>query len=121
MSRAVPVRRRSIPATVSWRRTRPSPRRAPKPASCSSARRPPRSAPWGTSTAKKAVIERAGVPLVPGYHGDAQDLPTLDAAAARIGYPVLIKASAGGGGKGMRIVDRPDDLAASIEGAKREA
>jgi 3-methylcrotonyl-CoA carboxylase alpha subunit len=75
----------------------------------------------GSKAAAKALMERAGVPLVPGYHGDAQDQPTLDAAAARIGYPVLIKASAGGGGKGMRIVERQDDLAASVAGAKREA
>src|SRR5208282_527132 len=75
----------------------------------------------GSKAAAKALMERAGVPLVPGYHGDAQDAAMLDAAAARIGYPVLIKASAGGGGKGMRIVERPDDLPAAIEGAKREA
>src|SRR5208283_1457309 len=75
----------------------------------------------GSKAAAKALMERAGVPLVPGYHGDAQDAATLAAAAARIGYPVLIKASAGGGGKGMRIVERPDALAAAIEGAKREA
>jgi 3-methylcrotonyl-CoA carboxylase alpha subunit len=75
----------------------------------------------GSKAAAKALMERAGVPLVPGYHGDAQDLPTLDAAAARIGYPVLIKASAGGGGKGMRIVEQPVDLAEAVAGAKREA
>ena len=61
----------------------------------------------GSKSAAKTLMERAGVPLVPGYHGEAQDLPTLAAAAERIGYPVLIKASAGGGGKGMRIVERP--------------
>ncbi|MSP00529.1 MAG: acetyl/propionyl/methylcrotonyl-CoA carboxylase subunit alpha [Acetobacteraceae bacterium] len=75
----------------------------------------------GSKSAAKALMEKAGVPLVPGYHGDAQDLPTLEAAAARIGYPVLIKASAGGGGKGMRIVERAADLEAAFEGAKREA
>ena len=75
----------------------------------------------GSKAAAKTLMQRAGVPLVPGYHGDAQDAATLAAAAARIGYPVLIKASAGGGGKGMRIVERPDELAAAIEGAKREA
>ncbi len=75
----------------------------------------------GSKAAAKTLMARAGVPLVPGYHGDAQDLPTLDAAAARIGYPVLIKASAGGGGKGMRIVEQATDLQAAIEGAKREA
>ena len=75
----------------------------------------------GSKSAAKALMARANVPLVPGYHGDAQDLATLTAEAARIGYPVLIKASAGGGGKGMRIVTAAEDLAASVDGAKREA
>jgi len=66
-------------------------------------------------------MECSGVPLVPGYHGEAQDLPVLTDAAARIGYPVLIKASAGGGGKGMRVVGSADEVEAAIEGAKREA
>ena len=63
----------------------------------------------GSKSAAKTLMERAGVPLVPGYHGEAQDFATLAAAAERIGYPVLIKASAGGGGKGMRIVERAGD------------
>jgi 3-methylcrotonyl-CoA carboxylase alpha subunit len=75
----------------------------------------------GSKAAAKTLMERSGVPLVPGYHGEAQDLPTLTRAAARIGYPVLLKASAGGGGKGMRIVDGPDDLPDALAGAKREA
>ncbi|MBV9748655.1 MAG: ATP-grasp domain-containing protein [Acetobacteraceae bacterium] len=75
----------------------------------------------GSKAAAKALMEEAGVPLVPGYHGEAQDLATLAAAAARIGYPVLVKASAGGGGKGMRIVERSADLEDAIGGAKREA
>jgi 3-methylcrotonyl-CoA carboxylase alpha subunit len=75
----------------------------------------------GSKSAAKTLMERAGVPLVPGYHGEAQDLSTLSAAAERIGFPVLIKASAGGGGKGMRIVHRASDLEAAIGGAKREA
>ncbi|MBW8270893.1 acetyl/propionyl/methylcrotonyl-CoA carboxylase subunit alpha [Caldovatus aquaticus] len=75
----------------------------------------------GSKAAAKALMERAGVPLVPGYHGEAQDLATLAAAAARIGYPVLIKASAGGGGKGMRVVERAADLAEALAGAQREA
>jgi 3-methylcrotonyl-CoA carboxylase alpha subunit len=75
----------------------------------------------GSKSAAKALMARANVPLVPGYHGDAQDHATLTAEAAGIGYPVLIKASAGGGGKGMRIVTDPKDLVASIDGAKREA
>jgi 3-methylcrotonyl-CoA carboxylase alpha subunit len=66
-------------------------------------------------------MEKAGVPVVPGYHGDKQDLPTLRKAAARIGYPVLIKASAGGGGKGMRIVEAADALAEAVASARREA
>jgi 3-methylcrotonyl-CoA carboxylase alpha subunit len=75
----------------------------------------------GSKSAAKTLMEKAGVPLVPGYHGEAQDFATLSAAAERIGYPVLIKASAGGGGKGMRIVERPEDLETAIGGAKREA
>jgi len=75
----------------------------------------------GSKSAAKTLMEKAGVPLVPGYHGEAQDFPTLAAAAERIGYPVLIKASAGGGGKGMRIVEHAASLRDSIDGAKREA
>jgi 3-methylcrotonyl-CoA carboxylase alpha subunit len=75
----------------------------------------------GSKAAAKTLMERSGVPLVPGYHGAAQDLPTLTHAAARIGYPVLLKASAGGGGKGMRIVEGVTDLADALAGAKREA
>jgi 3-methylcrotonyl-CoA carboxylase alpha subunit len=75
----------------------------------------------GSKSAAKALMEGSGVPLVPGYHGDAQDGATLRTAADRIGYPVLIKASAGGGGKGMRVVTRSDDLAEAVAGAKREA
>ncbi|RBP17648.1 3-methylcrotonyl-CoA carboxylase alpha subunit [Roseiarcus fermentans] len=75
----------------------------------------------GSKAESKALMARSGVPLVPGYHGEAQDLARLTRAAAEIGYPVLIKASAGGGGKGMRIVAAPDALAAAVAGAKREA
>ena len=75
----------------------------------------------GAKAEAKALTEKAGVPLLPGYHGAAQDLPTLAAAALRIGYPVLIKASAGGGGRGMRIVERPADLEAALASAGREA
>ena len=75
----------------------------------------------GSKAGSKALMERSGVPLVPGYHGEAQDLDLLRTAAAEIGYPVLIKASAGGGGKGMRIVDSAESLESAIEGAKREA
>ena len=75
----------------------------------------------GSKAEAKALMARAGVPLVPGYHGEAQDLSTLRAMAQEIGYPVLVKASAGGGGKGMRIVASEDGLAEAVEGAKREA
>jgi 3-methylcrotonyl-CoA carboxylase alpha subunit len=75
----------------------------------------------GSKSAAKARMEQAGVPLVPGYHGEAQDLATLAAAAERIGYPVLIKASAGGGGKGMRVVEHARDFEAALGGARREA
>jgi 3-methylcrotonyl-CoA carboxylase alpha subunit len=75
----------------------------------------------GSKAAAKSLMEQSGVPLVPGYHGAAQDLSTLSAAAERIGYPVLLKASAGGGGKGMRIVLRAGELASALEGAKGEA
>ena len=75
----------------------------------------------GSKSAAKTLMERAGVPLVPGYHGADQDAATLSRAAAAIGYPVLIKASAGGGGKGMRIVERAEDFAPALEGAQREA
>ena len=75
----------------------------------------------GSKSAAKALMERAGVPLTPGYHGEDQDPGLLAREAARIGYPVLIKASAGGGGKGMRRVDDPADFAAALQSCKREA
>lgn len=75
----------------------------------------------GSKSAAKTLMEKSGVPLVPGYHGAAQHAGVLGDAAARIGFPVLIKASAGGGGKGMRIVRAGSELAEAIAGAKREA
>jgi 3-methylcrotonyl-CoA carboxylase alpha subunit len=75
----------------------------------------------GSKSGAKALMEKAGVPLVPGYHGAAQDEATLRQAADKIGYPVLVKASAGGGGRGMRIVNAAGELAAAIVSAKREA
>ena len=75
----------------------------------------------GSKSAAKALMERAGVPLTPGYHGEDQDPQLLAREAARIGYPVLIKASAGGGGKGMRRVDDPAEFAAALQSCKREA
>jgi 3-methylcrotonyl-CoA carboxylase alpha subunit len=75
----------------------------------------------GSKSGSKLLMERAGVPLVPGYHGEAQDDATLAAAADEIGFPVLVKASAGGGGRGMRIVRSASELAAAVVSAKREA
>ncbi len=75
----------------------------------------------GSKIEAKRIAEAAGVPTVPGYHGDAQDEATLARAAAKIGFPVLIKASAGGGGRGMRRVDRIGDFADALEAAKAEA
>lgn len=75
----------------------------------------------GSKSAAKALMEKAGVPLVPGYHGDNQDPDFLHQQADSIGYPVLIKASAGGGGKGMRIVNSSDEFIGMLESCKREA
>jgi 3-methylcrotonyl-CoA carboxylase alpha subunit len=75
----------------------------------------------GLKDAAKRLMEAAGVPVVPGYHGDEQDPAKLAEEAARIGWPVLIKARAGGGGKGMRRVERAQDFAAALESARREA
>ncbi|WP_440109559.1 acetyl/propionyl/methylcrotonyl-CoA carboxylase subunit alpha [Acidovorax sp. BL-A-41-H1] len=75
----------------------------------------------GLKAESKQLMEKAGVPLVPGYHGSDQDPALLQREADRIGYPVLIKASAGGGGKGMRAVDKAEDFAAALESCKREA
>ncbi|MDE1947118.1 MAG: ATP-grasp domain-containing protein [Burkholderiales bacterium] len=75
----------------------------------------------GSKSAAKALMAEAGVPLVPGYHGRDNDPELLAAEAGKIGYPVLIKASAGGGGKGMRRVDRAADFAAALASCQREA
>src|SRR6185295_1789510 len=75
----------------------------------------------GSKAAAKALMEKSGVPVVPGYHGAAQDIATLRQQADRIGYPVLVKASAGGGGRGMRAVGAPGELDEAVAGAKREA
>lgn len=75
----------------------------------------------GLKDAAKALMEKAGVPVVPGYHGDNQDGAFLKSEADRIGYPVLIKARAGGGGKGMRRVDQAADFATALDSARREA
>ncbi|MES2415289.1 MAG: acetyl/propionyl/methylcrotonyl-CoA carboxylase subunit alpha [Pseudomonadota bacterium] len=75
----------------------------------------------GLKAESKQLMEKAGVPLVPGYHGRDQNPDLLKKEADRIGYPVLIKASAGGGGKGMRAVEKAEDFAAALESCKREA
>ena len=75
----------------------------------------------GSKSAAKALMEKARVPLVPGYHGERQESDFLRQQADAIGYPVLLKASAGGGGKGMRIVERSEDFEAALASCKREA
>ena len=75
----------------------------------------------GSKSAAKALMEKAAVPLVPGYHGEDQDEGLIAREAERIGYPVLIKASAGGGGKGMKVVEKAADFADALASAKREA
>ncbi len=75
----------------------------------------------GLKAESKQLMEKAGVPLVPGYHGSDQDPALLQREADSIGYPVLIKASAGGGGKGMRAVEKSEDFEAALASCKREA
>jgi 3-methylcrotonyl-CoA carboxylase alpha subunit len=75
----------------------------------------------GLKAESKQLMEIAGVPLVPGYHGSNQEPSFLQTESNRIGYPVLIKASAGGGGKGMRIVEKEADFATALASCKREA
>ena len=75
----------------------------------------------GSKSEAKKIMEKARVPLVPGYHGDDQSPELLASEAAKTGFPVLIKASAGGGGKGMRVVESAEKFADALAGAKREA
>lgn len=75
----------------------------------------------GSKASAKALMERAGVPILAGYHGEAADFATLSKAAEQVGFPLLVKASAGGGGRGMRIVRAADELAFALESAAREA
>jgi 3-methylcrotonyl-CoA carboxylase alpha subunit len=75
----------------------------------------------GSKAAAKALMQQAGVPVVPGYHGDHQDPEHLRQEAEKIGFPVLIKASGGGGGRGMRVVDAAGAFARALDSAKREA
>ncbi len=75
----------------------------------------------GSKAGAKALMQAHGVPVVPGYNGEAQDAAHLKAQADAVGYPLMIKAAHGGGGKGMRIVRAPDDFAAALESCRREA
>jgi 3-methylcrotonyl-CoA carboxylase alpha subunit len=75
----------------------------------------------GSKSRAKALMAGAGVPTIPGYHGDVQDDATFAREARRIGFPVLIKAAAGGGGRGMRAVEKPEGLAEALASARREA
>lgn len=75
----------------------------------------------GDKKTSKVAMEKIGIPLIPGYHGDDQDADLLFTEAKKIGFPVLIKATAGGGGKGMRIVRSEDEFEAGLDSSKREA
>jgi len=75
----------------------------------------------GSKNEAKALMQQAGVPLVPGYHGLEQTADALVAEAHKVGYPLMIKASAGGGGKGMRVVQRQEDFLEGLQAARREA
>src|SRR5262245_47021875 len=75
----------------------------------------------GSKSAAKTIVGKAGVPVVPGYHGEAQEVQALQREADKLGYPLLIKASAGGGGKGMRVVESAAQLKDALAAAQREA
>src|SRR5579864_6190830 len=75
----------------------------------------------GDKAHAKALAERHGVPLLPGYHGQDQSFETLRSHAERLGFPLLIKASAGGGGRGMRVVESLQEFESALESARREA
>ncbi len=82
---------------------------------------PPAIRAMGSKAAAKALMQAHGVPVVPGYHGADQDDARLAVEAERIGFPVIVKASAGGGGRGMRVVANAGEFARALEGARREA
>lgn len=75
----------------------------------------------GDKVSCKQVAERLGIPLIPGYQGDNQELTVLEREAAKIGYPVIVKAAAGGGGRGMKVIRSPQEAREQIESAQREA
>jgi 3-methylcrotonyl-CoA carboxylase alpha subunit len=75
----------------------------------------------GSKSAAKTLMEKSGVSVLPGYHGERQDIPFLADQANRIGFPLMIKAVSGGGGRGMRIVTHPDEFSAALDAARQEA
>ena len=75
----------------------------------------------GSKSAAKSLMEQSGVPLLPGYHGERQEAAFLADQAARIGFPLMIKAVSGGGGRGMRIVSHADEFASALDSARQEA
>jgi 3-methylcrotonyl-CoA carboxylase alpha subunit len=75
----------------------------------------------GSKSESKNIMQKANVPVVPGYHGESNDLEFLKGEAKKIGYPVMIKAVMGGGGKGMRIVRNENEFKEQLESAKRES
>ena len=113
--------RRSIPAMASSPRMPISPRLARRPVSSSSARRPPPCAPWARRARPRPSWRRRASPSCPAITARTRAMTRWRAAAKRIGFPVLLKASAGGGGKGMRRVDKPGEFADALASARREA
>jgi len=75
----------------------------------------------GSKAESKKIMENAHVPVVPGYHGTKQDIPHFKEVAKKIGYPVILKASLGGGGKGMRIIDKEEDFETMYDQCQSEA
>lgn len=75
----------------------------------------------GSKSVAKTVMSEAGVPVCPGYHGEDQSDAFLEEEAARVGFPVMIKAVMGGGGKGMRLVRSPEGFMGALEACRREA
>ena len=120
-SRSNAAHRRSIPATASCRRTRTSQRRAPRPASCSSARRRPRSRRWARSPRRRRSWARPACRWCPATTATTRTLRCSRAKRRRSAFPVLIKATAGGGGKGMKIASAAGEFAAALASAQREA
>ncbi len=121
MPAVTPVPRRSIPATDFCRSGKRSRQRWPASGSRSSAPTPRPSRPWATRSSSKKLALAAKVSTVPGYVGEIRDGGHAKSIAREIGYPVMVKASAGGGGKGLRIVHHEKDLAQAIQSSQNEA